>query len=255
MSQVDRPGASEGWTFKKHLSHYCFIRDMSGQKERVREAYEQMATIHRNERSDDPAEAALLAEFRERCDDGARVLDAGCGQGTPVANRLTPEYEVVGLDFSAEMLRLAADAASEATLLRGDMIDLAFGADAFDAIAAFHSIIHVPVDEHRDVIEEFARVLRPGGLLLVSTGPDEWTGSNADWLDSGVEMEWSFPGADATRGLLAETGFAVLDRWVVTGGADHEGDGEVLDPETTDEPGMHFFLARLEGRRTNRGEQ
>jgi len=228
---------------------------VSDQKERVREAYERMATIHRDERSDDPAEAALLDEIRERCSDGSRVLDAGCGQGTPVASALTPAFDVVGLDFSAEMLRLAGEAAPQAELVNGDMTGLPFAANSFDAVCAYHSLIHVPVDEHAVALAEFARVLRPGGVLLVSVGPDDWTGSTADWLDSGVEMEWSYPGGETSEAMIDDAGFDVLDWWIVTGGADHEGDGEVLDPETAGEPGMHFFLARLERRGSNRGEQ
>ncbi len=224
---------------------------MTDQRERVREAYDDLAETHFAERSDEPAEASLLDEVRDRITSGARVLDAGCGQGTPVASGLTPAHDVVGLDFSAEQLGLAADVVPRADLVQGDMTDLGFGDGAFDAVCAYHSIIHVPVPDHAAVIEEFARVLRPGGVLLLSSGGTDWAGSNPDWLDSGVEMEWSFPGPEETREMIADAGFDVLDWWIVTDRLGHDEEGEVLDPDDPDAyddgelVGKPFFLAEL----------
>jgi len=68
-----------------------------------------------------------------------------------------------------------------------------------DAVLALHSLIHVPAGEHQTVIDEFARVLRPGGGLLVSEGPGEWEGANPNWLNAGTEMQWHVAGVETTR--------------------------------------------------------
>ncbi|SNZ05703.1 Methyltransferase domain-containing protein [Natronoarchaeum philippinense] len=222
---------------------------MTDQRERVRDAYDDLAETHFAERSDRPPEATLLDEVRDRIDADARVLDAGCGQGTPVSSALAPQYDVVGLDFATAQLRLADGVVPRARLVQGDMTELPLAADSFDAVCAFHSIIHVPVADHANVLSEFARVLRPGGVLLVSSGGTDWAGSNPDWLDSGVEMEWSFPGPEETRRLLSAAGFNLQEWWIVTDRLGREGDGAVLDPDGDDayedgEPvGKPFFLA------------
>ncbi len=174
-----------------------------------------MAARYRDARSENFREVDLLDDLGVRLRPGARILDAGCGSGTPGLRRADGGRGVVGLDFSREQLRLARDAAPGAALAQGDVTALPFGDGAFDAVCAFHSVIHVPTDEHPAVLREFARALRSGGWLLFSTGEGAWEGSNPDWLGGGVEMRWSFPGLDATLDALSEAGFAVETRRIV----------------------------------------
>jgi hypothetical protein len=49
--------------------------------------------------------------------------------------------------------------------------------------------------------------------MLVSEGPNEWSGTNPDWLESGVEMQWHIAGAEATRVQLRDAGFEITDEW------------------------------------------
>jgi len=82
------------------------------------------------------------------------------------------------------------------------MVGLPFRNGSFDAVTAYHSLIHVPREQHQEAVDEFARVLADGGRLLCSEGPDEWSGTNPDWLDTGVEMQWHIAGVEATRDHL-----------------------------------------------------
>jgi SAM-dependent methyltransferase len=116
------------------------------------------------------------------------------------------------------------------------MAALPFRDGAFDAVTAYHSLIPVPRGQHQAVVDEFARVLDDGGRLLCSEGPDEWRGTNPDWLDSGVEMQWHIAGIEATRDHLRNAGFAVEREWGV---ADSLDDG--------DDARWTFLSARLEG--------
>jgi ubiquinone/menaquinone biosynthesis C-methylase UbiE len=199
-------------------------------RDAVRRAYDELAETYAAERSPGLVELDRLVE---PLPEGARVLDAGCGQGTPVLTALVGTVETIGLDFSGEQLRLAAENAPGAALVRGDMTSLPFSPNAFDAVTALHSLIHVPLAEHATVVEGFARVLSPGGLLLLTEGDDEWIGENPDWLGSGVEMRWEFAGLETTREQLRRAGFEVLDTW-------HRRD-ELAD----DGSGKPFLLARL----------
>lgn len=237
------------------------------EKDVVRGSYDELASVYAAQRGEGGLGMAVLEEFLESLDGPGSVLDAGCGQGAPVLRRLTASVSrsrsAVGLDFSREQLRLAATNAPAANLVAGDLTDLPFADGAFDGVAAYWSVIHVPLDEHQAVIDEFARVLRPGGRVLVCEGTNEWVGENPDWLDSGVEMQWEIAGADATRDQLRNAGFRVEDSYGVpetleeddaeeddadqAAATDRDGDEEADDGDDgddRDEP-WTFFVASL----------
>lgn len=204
------------------------------ERDAIRRAYDDLAGTYAAARSSDAAADAKLDLFREELPADARVLDAGCGQGTPVLATLAEKTGVVGLDFSGEQLELAREHAPGASLVRGDMTSLPFSEGTFGAVTALYSLIHVPLAEHPTVLEEFARVLTPGGTLLLTEGSEEWVGSNPDWLGTGAEMRWAFAGRDATLEQLDRAGFEVLREW---------GRRDELADDGSSKP---YFLARLD---------
>ncbi|TSD10001.1 methyltransferase type 11 [Haloglomus irregulare] len=183
------------------------------EKRAVRQAYDEMARAYDAARTRDGRGLSVLESFLEFGPE--RVLDAGCGGGQPVLDRLDDAATAVGLDASGEQLRLAADRVPGAALAAGDMTRLPFADDTFDAVVAYWSLIHVPLAEHGTAIEAFARVLRPGGRVLVCEGREEWVGENPDWLDSGVGMAWEIAGLEATRAQLRAAGFTLAREWGV----------------------------------------
>lgn len=195
----------------------------------VRRGYDELEEIYATGRSENGRDMNVLDQFLAPVPESARILDAGCGPGTPILRELSTRATAIGLDFSNEQLRVAAANAPQSSLIHGDMTTLPVRNEVFDAIVAVHSLIHVPLDDHQTVIDEFARVLRPGGRLLLSEGPDEWVGSNPDWLESGVEMQWGIAGVDATRHHLRNAGFTITTEW---------------EPQPADEDEEHWiFLA------------
>ena len=204
------------------------------EKESVRRGYDDLAASYARYRGDDGPGMELLGSFLDSLSDPARLLDAGCGQGSPVLSELCEFAPAVGLDISRTQLELAGENAPSARRLQGDLANLPFREGSFDAVTAFHSLIHVPKGQHRTVVHEFARVLRPGGRVLLTEGTGEWTGTNPDWLDTGVEMQWHIAGADETRSQLRRAGFTLQAERVL--------------PETAEgsDDGWTYFVARLE---------
>jgi ubiquinone/menaquinone biosynthesis C-methylase UbiE len=127
---------------------------------------------------------------------GMRVLDVGCGLGgdlLSMASRVVgssssssseAEGQVVGIDSSAELIKLAQQQHEEAedghapahgsvSLQVADAYRLPFADASFDAVHEGRVLQHLtdPGDATRPVIREMLRVLRPGGRLVVG-GPD-----------------------------------------------------------------------------------
>ena len=126
-----------------------------------------------------PRELALeaVAEVRPR-----RVLEVGCGQGW-ASEWIQGELgaKVVAVDQSERMVELARQRGVDARV--GDVQELSFENETFDAALAAWMLYHVP-DLDRG-LSELARVLRPGGRLVAVTNAREslhelWTLLDAD---------------------------------------------------------------------------
>jgi cyclopropane fatty-acyl-phospholipid synthase-like methyltransferase len=176
----------------------------------------------------------FLGELVVRLDEDARILELGCGDGR-TTKRLVERFEVVGVDLSEEQLRLAGASAPGATFLQADIMELTLPADAYDAVTAFYSLMHVPREDHPELLARIRRWLRPSGLFLapMSTigGPDR----TERWL--GVEMFFSGWDAETNGRLVREAGFEVLVDEVIP----------MSEPESEYETAFLWVLARKPG--------
>jgi ubiquinone/menaquinone biosynthesis C-methylase UbiE/DNA-binding transcriptional ArsR family regulator len=118
------------------------------------------------------ADAAVEAAIRSALGDAPirSLLDLGTGTGR-MLELFAPDIERgLGLDLSLDMLALARTRLDRAgfkhcSVRHGDIYDLALPRDSFDVIIV-HQVLHF-LDDSSRAIREAARVLRPGGRLLV----------------------------------------------------------------------------------------
>lgn len=110
---------------------------------------------------------------------GAHVLDVACGTGAsalPAAEIVGPQGHVIGVDFSENLLALARCKAQRRGLDNiefqfGDMTQLGFAAETFDAVVCVFGIFFVP--DMEALVTELWRMVKPGGKLALTTwGPD-----------------------------------------------------------------------------------
>jgi SAM-dependent methyltransferase len=113
-----------------------------------------------------PAHDAVLRRLHAR--EPSSVLDVGCGTGQLAARvrRELAGVEVVGCDFSRGMLRQARSRDASCHWVRGDGQCLPFVAASFDAVVSTEAFHWFP--SQTDALDEFFRVLAPGGRLLVA---------------------------------------------------------------------------------------
>ena len=97
----------------------------------------------------------------------ARVLEAGCGTGhfsKVLAERY--RWQMFPLDLGGEGLEYAREYGLE-RLVQGDVAFLPFAAAAFDAVVSMDVLVHFPRGEESRALAEFARVMKPSGVLVV----------------------------------------------------------------------------------------
>lgn len=102
---------------------------------------------------------------------GKTVLDIACGEGYGSALLAETAAKVTGVDISDEAVRHAAKAYTRPNLhfLPGSCAAIPLDDGSVDAVVSFETIEHH--DQHAGMMAEVRRVLRPGGLLIISS-PD-----------------------------------------------------------------------------------
>jgi SAM-dependent methyltransferase len=174
----------------------------------VRRAWDDVAEAYARSRDPSGSDAALIDDLVETLPPDPIVLDVGCGDGARTLANLPAG--AIGLDVSRRGLELATDVVPEPRLVQGDMTAIPLVDDSIDAITAYHAVFHVPRDEHPAVYREFARVLKPGGRLLITLPGGRFETVREGWM--GGRMFFSSPGERTTLDHLAAVGFDDVER-------------------------------------------
>ena len=121
-----------------------------------------------------PMRDDVLTPMLDRLQPG-RALDAACGTGAVTQQLLARGHDVVGVDISEGMLARARKAAPQACFLVGDITHLPLPDRDVDHVVCSLALAHL--DDLGPFFAEAARVMRPGGHLLVLDTRGHFTGS------------------------------------------------------------------------------
>jgi 2-polyprenyl-3-methyl-5-hydroxy-6-metoxy-1,4-benzoquinol methylase len=136
---------------------------------------------------------------------GGSVVEVGCGEGYGAALLAPSARRVIGIDYDALTVRHARAAYPELQFVRANLAALPLSTGSLDVVTTLQVIEHVW--DHGQFVRECLRVLRPDGLLLVTT-PNRLTFSPG--LDKPVNPFHTreFTAAELSA-LLTRNGFAI----------------------------------------------
>jgi SAM-dependent methyltransferase len=133
-----------------------------------------------------------------------RILDVGCGTGRLAGELLAAGHRVTAVDRLPEALAAARAGTRGVGLLRADAGRLPLRAGAFDAVTLLDVLEHV---DDAAALAELRRVVRPGGLLVLTVPAAPWLWSHRDRAAGHLRRYTR----TSLRAALAAGGFAPLE--------------------------------------------
>ena len=198
--------------------------------ERVRDSYDRVAQRYADEMVGElagkPVDRALLRTLAELVEDVAeatgsnRVADLGCGPGHVAAYLATLGPTAIGIDLSPGMVEQGRARFPAVQFREGTLLALPATDAELSGAIAFYSILHLK-PEHRPIAYgEMARVLRPGGWLLVAFHVSRADAGHRagdimhaeQWWGEQVDLDFYYLDPEEVAAGLQAAGFSVMSR-------------------------------------------
>ncbi|MFE1664941.1 class I SAM-dependent methyltransferase [Microbacterium sp. P02] len=157
-----------------------------------------------------PSDLQLITSWASRID--GPILDAGCGPGHWTAHLVQQGHDVRGVDQVPEFIDHARHTYPGVPFTVGSFDRLPDADGSVDGILAWYSLIHHDPSAVRATLEEFGRMLRPGGALLIGF----FIGPLVEPFDHAVITAYRWP-PEALANELSAAGFHVIETHTRTG--------------------------------------
>ncbi len=205
--------------------------DARGNRSALVRAYNLFSLLYGSTAARLEREGVTRGLARARIQPGERVLEVAVGTAavhTRLRQRLSAHGLLVGVDFSSGMLRATRKRMPKARLAQADARALPLSSDCFDLLWVSYLLDLIPTEELTPLLEEFRRVLRPGGrLLLVNFSKDS---EKLIWWERLYQLTptflvpWLFAGCRPIQAapFVRAAGFVGVEREYLAGGFNSE---------------------------------
>ncbi|MBV8962823.1 MAG: methyltransferase domain-containing protein [Hyphomicrobiales bacterium] len=179
----------------------------------IRESYDRLAEEYASrlftELERKPFDRVMLDRFADEVRGSGEVCDMGCGPGHVARFLRDAKVQVFGLDLSPRMIAEARRLNPDITFCEGDVLGLPILDGSLAGIAAFYAIVNFPEELLPRAFREMARVLQPGGVLLLAFHVGDQALQEDELWGHAISMNFFLFPPSAIRRHLEEAGLRV----------------------------------------------
>jgi SAM-dependent methyltransferase len=181
-------------------------------------SYDAVAAEYTNEFKDEmdkkPFDRGCLDRLAREVGTLGPICDLGCGPGQVARYLHRQGVDALGVDLSPQMIAEASRLNPDVPFHVGNMLSLPDRDESWGGIAAFYCIIHIPRAQVVDALREMKRVLRPGGVLLVTFHIGEEILHVDEYYEKPVDLDFKFYQPQEMEAWLEEAGFELEESLV-----------------------------------------
>ena len=181
-------------------------------------SYDQVAVEYakkfKDEMDDKPFDRDCLDRLAREVGTLGPICDLGCGPGQIARYLHRQGVDTLGVDLSPRMIAEAQRLNPDIPFHQGNMLSLPDADNSWGGIAAFYCIIHIPRERVVDALREMKRVLKPGGVLLVTFHIGEEIKHLDEWWEKPVNVDFAFYQPEEMEKWLMEAGFELEETLV-----------------------------------------
>lgn len=181
-------------------------------------SYDQVAAEYaekfKDEMDDKPFDRDCLDRLAREVGNLGPICDLGCGPGQIARYLHRQGAQTLGVDLSPCMIAEAQRLNPDIPFHQGDMLALPDAENSWGGIAAFYCIIHIPREQVVDALREMKRVLKPGGVLLLTFHIGQEVKHIEEWWEKPVNLDFAFYLPAEMETWLKEAGFELEETLV-----------------------------------------
>ncbi|MEV0151680.1 MULTISPECIES: class I SAM-dependent methyltransferase [unclassified Nonomuraea] len=197
----------------------------AGFLETTRDAYTERAAeynqLFRDPLAEQPLDRALIDTFTDlvKATGAGPIADLGCGPGHYTAYLQARGVPAIGIDLSPGMIEQARQEHPGLRFEVGSMFALDLADAGVGGVFSHYSIIHTPPERVHELFDEFARVLAPGGHLLLSFSATDDPSQSSEPYDHVVSLAYRWS-TDLISAMLRERNIVETARLIFPGEQD-----------------------------------
>ena len=183
--------------------------------QKTKEAYNKAAhkyyDLFSNELKNKPYDKKFIDSYLGYLDSHSIIGDMGCGPCGHIAKYVAKKgHNIIGIDISERCIEVARIHFQEIKFEVGDISNLRYKSNYFDGLISYYSVIDTPKIYINKVLNEFNRVLKKDGLLLLVLKEGNEDGYQEELLGIKTQIYMSLFTKDEIEKYLETSNFEII---------------------------------------------